>query len=288
MDLGATLILQTLGAIATIAIFSVGLAVIFGMMRVINLAHGEFIMLGGYAAVVATRHGLNLWFSILVVAPLVVGIFGLIVERVLISRLYGRMIDTLLATWGLSLFLIGLMTWTFGNTMVGLPTPLGGVQIGAYRIGVYNLFLIAIAIAIFGAIYFVLTVTRFGLKVRATMQNADMTAALGIDPRKLYSLTFGIGAALAGLAGGLMAPMTGVIPTMGGAFIAKAFITVICGGPAIIAGSAVSTGLFGVINQFVSYISTPVFGEAALLISAIVLLGIMPGGISARLFRGAT
>ena len=133
-----------------------------------------------------------------------------------------------------------------------------------------------------------LTVTRFGLKVRATMQNADMTAALGIDPRKLYSLTFGIGAALAGLAGGLMAPMTGVIPTMGGAFIAKAFITVICGGPAIIAGSAVSAGLFGVINQFVSYISTPVFGEAALLISAIVLLGIMPGGISARLFRGAT
>ena len=85
-----------------------------------------------------------------------------------------------------------------------------------------------------------------------------------------------------------MAPMTGVIPTMGGAFIAKAFITVICGGPAIIAGSAVSAGLFGVINQFVSYVSTPVFGEAALLISAIVLLGIMPGGISARLFRGAT
>jgi urea transport system permease protein len=288
MDLGATLILQTLGAIATIAIFSVGLAVIFGMMRIINLAHGEFIMLGGYAAVVATRHGLNLWLSILVVAPLLVGIFGLIVERVLISRLYGRMIDTLLATWGLSLFLIGLMTWAFGNTMVGLPTPLGGIQIGTYRMGVYNLFLIAIAIAIFGAIYFALTATRFGLKVRATMQNADMTAALGIDPRKLYSLTFGIGAALAGLADGLMAPMTGVIPTMGGAFIAKAFITVICGGPAIIAGSAVSAGLFGVINQFVSYISTPVFGEAALLISAIVLLGIMPGGISARLFRGAT
>jgi urea transport system permease protein len=288
MDLGATLVLQTMGAIATIAIFSVGLAVIFGMMRIVNLAHGEFIMLGGYAAVVATRHGLNLWLSILVVAPLLVGVFGLIVERVLISRLYGRMIDTLLATWGLSLFLIGLMTWAFGNTMVGLPTPLGGMQIGAYRIVVYNLFLIVTAITIFGAIYFALTATRFGLKVRATMQNADMTAALGIDPRKLYSFTFGIGAALAGLAGGLMAPMTGVIPTMGGAFIAKAFITVICGGPAIIAGSAVSASLFGIVNQFVSYISTPVFGEAALLISAIVLLGIMPGGISTRLFRGAT
>jgi urea transport system permease protein len=288
MDLGATLILQTLGAVATIAIFSIGLAVIFGMMRVINLAHGEFIMLGGYAAVMANRHGVNLWISILLVAPLLVGIIGLIVERVLISRLYGRMIDTLLATWGLSLFLIGLLTWTYGNTMVGLPTPLGGIQIGAYRIGAYGLFLIGVAVALYAGIYGVLTATTFGLKVRATMQNPEMTAALGINPRSLYSATFGIGAALAGLAGGLMAPITGVIPTMGGAFIAKAFITVIVGGPAIIAGSAVSAGLFGVINQFVSYVSTPVFGEAALLGSAIVLLGIMPGGISARLLRGAT
>jgi branched-subunit amino acid ABC-type transport system permease component len=288
MDLAATLFIQTLGAIATIAIFSVGLAVIFGMMRVINLAHGEFIMLGAYAAVIATRQGVNLWISMLVVAPMVVGIFGLVVERILISRLYGRMIDTLLATWGLSLFLIGLLTWMFGNTMVGLPTPLGGVQVGAYRIGAYNILLVVIAIAIFGGIYAVLNATRFGLKVRATMQNADMTAGLGINPRRLYSLTFGAGAALAGLAGGLMAPITGVIPTMGGAFIAKAFITVICGGPAIVAGSAISAGLFGIINQFVSYVSTPVFGEAALLGSAIVLLGFMPGGISARLFRGAT
>src|SRR6201987_3496770 len=101
MDLVTTLVLQTLAAIATIAIFSVGLAVIFGMMRVINLAHGEFIMLGGYGAVIAARHGVNLWVSMLFVAPLVVGLFGLVVERLLISRLYGRMTDTLLATWGL-------------------------------------------------------------------------------------------------------------------------------------------------------------------------------------------
>jgi urea transport system permease protein len=252
------------------------------------LAHGAFIMLGGYAAVIATRLGVNLWLSILFVSPVVIGVFGLIVERLLISRLYGRMVDTLLATWGLSLFLIGLVTAIFGNTMLGLPTPLGGLQIGAYRIGVYNFLVIGMAIAIFVAMYFMLTATRFGLVVRATMQNAEMTAAVGVNPRKLYSATFALGAALAGLAGGLMAPVTGVIPTMGGAFIAKAFITVICGGPAIIAGSGVSAALFGVINQFISYVSTPVFGEAALLIAAIVLLGIMPGGISAKLFRGAT
>jgi urea transport system permease protein len=188
---------------------------------------------------------------------------------------------------GLSLFLIGLVTTIFGNTMIGLPTPLGGLQIGGYRIGLYNLFLIAVAIVLFTAIYVVMKVTKFGLMARATMQNAEMTSALGVNPRRLYAATFGIGAMLAGLAGGLMAPVTGVIPTMGGAFIAKAFITVICGGPAIIAGTAAAASLFGLINQLVSYASTPVIGEAALLLAAIAMLRIVPGGASTKLFKGS-
>jgi urea transport system permease protein len=197
------------------------------------------------------------------------------------------MVDTLLATWGLSLFLIGLVTTVFGNTMIGLPTPLGGLQIGNYRVGGYNMFLIGVAIVVYGGIFAALRATRFGLMARATMQNAEMTAALGVNPRRLYAATFSLGAMLAGLAGGLMAPITGVIPGMGGAFIAKAFITVICGGPAIIAGTAVASTLFGVVNQLVSYASTPVIGEAALLVTAIVLLRAMPNGISARLFKGS-
>jgi urea transport system permease protein len=286
MDLVATLFLQALSAVATIALFSAGLAVIFGMMRVINLAHGEFMMLGGYAATLAGHAGLNLWLSILVVAPLFVGLFGLVIERLLISRLYGRMVDTLLATWGLSLLLIGLVTTVFGNTMIGLPTPLGGLQIGGYRLGGYNMFLIGVAIVVYGGIYAALRATKFGLMARATMQNPEMTAALGVNPRGLYAATFCLGAMLAGLAGGLMAPITGVIPGMGGAFIAKAFITVICGGPAIIAGTGLAAALFGAINQLVSYASTPVIGEAALLVTAIVLLRAMPNGVSAKLFKG--
>src|SRR5207237_8012677 len=109
---------------------SVGLAIIFGMMRVINLAHGEFLMLGGYAAIVATSHGMSIWLAMLVVAPIVVGIIGVIVERTIIRFLYGRMIDTMLATWGLSLFLVGLTTAMFGNTTVGVSAPLGSVQVG--------------------------------------------------------------------------------------------------------------------------------------------------------------
>jgi len=110
VDLIALLAIQVLYAIASLALISVGLAIIFGMMRVINLAHGEFLMLGGYAAIVATSHGISIWIAMLVVAPIVVGIIGVIVELTIIRFLYGRMVDTMLATWGLSLFLVGLTT----------------------------------------------------------------------------------------------------------------------------------------------------------------------------------
>ena len=105
MDLFIALILQIVYGVANLVLISIGLAIIFGMMRVINLAHGEFIMLGGYTVVIATNNGVNLWFAMLILAPLVVGIIGVVVERLLIRFLYGRMVDTLLATWGLSLLL---------------------------------------------------------------------------------------------------------------------------------------------------------------------------------------
>ena len=148
MDLVALLAIQVLYAIASLALISVGLAIIFGMMRVINLAHGEFLMLGGYAAIVATSHGISIWIAMLVVAPIVVGIIGVIVERTIIRFLYGRMIDTMLATWGLSLFLVGLTTAIFGNTTVGISAPLGSFQIGAYRTSAYTLFVIAVAVVV--------------------------------------------------------------------------------------------------------------------------------------------
>src|SRR6201982_4264651 len=98
------------------------------MMRGINLPHGEFLMLGGYAAIVATSHGINIWIAMLVVAPVVVGLIGLVVERAIIRFLYGRMIDTMLSTWGLSLFLVGLTAAIFGNPTVGISAPLGTME----------------------------------------------------------------------------------------------------------------------------------------------------------------
>src|SRR3954462_15052238 len=163
VDLVVLLAIQVLYAVASLALISVGLAIIFGMMRVVNLAHGEFLMLGGYAAIVATSQGVSIWISMLVIAPVVVGLIGIIVERAIIRFLYGRMIDTMLATWALSLFLVGLTTAIFGNTTVGISAPLGSFQIGAYRTSGYTLFVIAVAVVVLAGIFVVMRWTRLGL-----------------------------------------------------------------------------------------------------------------------------
>jgi urea ABC transporter permease protein UrtB len=285
MDQFVVLSLETLRAIATLALISVGLAIIFGMMRVINLAHGEFLMLGGYAAIMANKWGVNIWIATLVVAPLVVGLIGIVIERTIIRFLYGRPRDTMLATWGLSLLLVGITTTIFGNTTEGISAPAGSLEIGQYRIAAYSIIIILIALALFGAIWLVMNFTRYGLIARSTMQNPNMAAALGIHPPVVYAVTFGVGAGVAGLAGGVIAPLTGIVPTIGAAYVAKAFITVIGGGPAILVGSLSAASLFGAIDQIVSYISTPVIGEVALLATAIVLLRLMPEGITGRATR---
>jgi branched-subunit amino acid ABC-type transport system permease component len=287
VDLLTLLAIQVLYAIASLALMSVGLAIIFGMMKVINLAHGEFLMLGGYAAIEANRLGLSIWIAMLIVAPVVVGAIGIIVERAIIRWLYGRMIDTMLATWGLSLFLVGLTTAIFGNTTVGLSAPLGSFEIGQYRTSAYTLFVIGVAIVVLGGVLAILRFTRFGLIARGTMQNAEMAAALGVNPSRVYSITFGAGAALTGLAGAVIAPVSGVFPTIGAAYVAKCFITVIGGGASMVTGAAAASTLFGAVNQIATYVTTPVFGEVALLAAAIVLIRVLPQGITGRFFRGS-
>ena len=286
MDLFFSLALQILDGIANLALISLGLAIVFGMMRVINLAHGEFLMLGGYTVVVATNNGVNLWFAMLILAPLVVGLIGLIVERCLIQWLYGRMIDTLLATWGLSLLFIGIITSIFGaSTSTVISPPLGTVTIGEYTSSGYELFLIFVVIVLLILVYLTLKFTSLGLIARATMQNSDMSASLGISTSKIYMVTFSLGAAVSGLAGGLLAPITGVLPNIGVIYIAKAFITVISGGSAILAGTTSASVLLGGVNGIMSYITGPTFGEVALLFTAIILLRLMPTGITGRFFR---
>ena len=287
MDYAAVVLLEIIYMIAFLALTSAGLAVVFGMMRVINLAHGEFVMIGGYTTIACAKAGINVYLAMLVVSPLVVGILGLLVERLVVRQLYGRMIDTMLATWGLSLLMVGIVTFIFGNTAVSVPAPIPGYELGEFQMGGYNLFIVGIATLLILCMWLVMRFTRLGLVARGAMQSADVASSLGYDPKRVYMWTFTVGAALSGLAGGVLAPLTGLLPSSGGAYIAKAFITVITGGAAVITGTLSSSVIFGTINQVVSFGSTPVIGEIVMLAFAVVLLRLMPQGITGRFFRNA-
>src|SRR4029078_5357304 len=188
--------------------------------------------------------------------------------------------DTMLATWGLSLLMVGLVTLVFGNTAVSVPAPIQSYQVGAYQLGGYKLFIIAVAILLMLVLWLVLRHTRVGLIARGAMQNADVASSLGHNRQRISMWTCTAGAALSGLSGGVMAPLTGLLPSSGSLYIAKAFITVITGGAAVIAGTLASAAIFGTVNQIVSFGSTPVIGEIAMLALAIILHRPMPQGIT--------
>jgi branched-chain amino acid transport system permease protein len=287
MDYVCILLIQVMSSVATLVLLAIGLAIMFGMMKVINFAHGEFLMIGAYTSVMSVNAGVNFWLATFIIAPLAVAAVGFVVERLIIRFLYGRIIETMLATWGLSLFMVGAVTIVFGNTVTGISAPLGSVNIGRFSTSVYDLVLIVLAALLLVACALFLKRTKMGLIARAAMQNAEITAVLGHEPKKIYCATFVAGSAITGLAGGLIAPLTGVSPGMGLAFVAKAFITVICAGPAVILGTGLVAVTFGTVNTAVTFLSTPVFGEIALLLSAIVLLRVMPQGLTARFMRRA-
>ena len=255
-------------------------------MKVINLAHGEFMMLGGYTTITAVNLGINVFVAMLVIAPLVVGLIGLVVERLVIRHLYGRLVDTMLATWGLSLFFVGVVTMIFGNTTTSISTPISGSAIGNYQVNGYNFFIIFVAIILISGIYLLLKITRAGLIARGAMQRPDIAAALGYSPDKIYMTTFFCGSALSGLAGAVLAPLVGLVPTWGTDYIAKAFITVVVGGPSLIIGLISSSSLFGLVNQVFTFSISPVIGDVALLVSAVVLLRLLPQGITSKFFKG--
>jgi branched-chain amino acid transport system permease protein len=272
-------------AVSSLILISLGLAVVFGLMRVINLAHGEFIMLGAYCCVFAVKAGLPLWAAF-AVAALAVGLFGVLVERLIIRHLYGRLVDTLLATWGLSLFIVGAVTTLLGPQGQGISTDFGNITVGALNLSVYNLILSAIAFGMLAVTWVLARYTRFGLLVRGTMQNSAVASTMGVNPGRVYMITFGFGSALAGLAGAVLVPLTGVSPTLGLAFVAKAFITVITGGHLPLIGTATASALFGTIDGILAYVYSSVVGEVGLLIVAVIVLRLLPSGITGKLRSG--
>lgn len=272
-------------AVALLVLTSLGLAIVFGMMRVVNFAHGEFLMIGGYALILSVEAGANIWVAMFVIAPLVVGLFGYVLERLIIRHLYGRMLDTILATWGVSLALIGAATMVFGFQQRGVPSPLGSFQLGGYRDSWYSVLVIVVSAVLLGGTWWLLRRTRAGLLARGTMQNAQMAEALGMNTSRVYAWTFAAGAAVSGVAGAVLAPLTGAVPTIGTAYVTRAFITVITGGANALTGTLAASSIFGTLSEVVTRWYTPVAGHVALLVAAVVLLRVMPSGITGRFFR---
>ena len=266
-------------SISILLLVSIGLAVIFGMQGIINLAHGEFIMLGAFATLSGVRSGLNVWLAMLL-ATAAVGAFGIVLERLLIRRLYGRLFDTMLATWGVSLILVQVVDNRYGSVTEGIPVPVGSFTVGDFSMSAYNVILMGAAVALTAATFAVMRKTRYGLLARAASQSPTMAQELGVNTSLVNMWTFGLGAALAGASGALLAPLVGVIPTMGQTFVARSFMTVIVGGPSFIAGTVSASGLLGFVENVTTNRFTPVIGQAVLLMAAIVILRFMPQGLT--------
>ena len=276
-------ILNALSSASILILCALGLAVIFGMMGIINVAHGEFIMLGAYATFVFTHLlSLNIWLS-MILGALAVGVVGIAIERAVIARLYGRPLDTLLVTWGLSLALVQVVRLIFGPQAQFLSLPLvSSITLAGVTFPVYRLVLVVLAILVVVLLLWLFKYTDFGIDARAVIEDPSTAASMGIDTSRMYMLTFGIGAALAGLAGAVLSPLLNVDPTMGQKLIVRAFLVVVVGGAEILSGTVASGTFLGAVDSYVSYLTTPYFGSVALLAMAILLIRFRSGGIFAR------
>ena len=276
-----TSVLYQFGTNAAFLLLSaLGLIVILGMMNIINLAHGEFMMLGAYAASFAVHRGIPFPLAI-IAAFFATGLFGIVLERLVIRRFYGRELGALVTTWGISLILAQGALLLFGPYMPPIPIPGGAVSVGVYSFSVYWLILIGICVVLVAGLTLVYRATPFGLQARATMQNPTIARSLGIRTGRIYMLTFGLGAGLAGLSGALLAPTTSIAPYMGQQFVAPAFITVVVGGGAnVIAGAVGSSTFLSLIETPVSLALGTFYGTMALLVMALLIIRVLPAGIS--------
>jgi branched-chain amino acid transport system permease protein/urea transport system permease protein len=240
-------IFNAASAVMLLALVAMGLFIVFGMMKVINMAHGEFFMLGAYAMWWLLQRGANFWFN-LVAAAVVVGMCGVVVERTIIQRLYARGdLSTLLATFGLSILLQRGIAATFGDRPQFVSAPMsGGPTILGNTYPTYQIVAMILAIVAIVAVMLLFLRTDFGLRARATIVNPSMAAALGVDTARMNALSFALGSALAGFAGALAAPFVSVVPAMGLDWVVRSFLVVIVAGVgsigAAIGGAAIVGG----------------------------------------------
>ncbi|MHB8277004.1 MAG: urea ABC transporter permease subunit UrtB [Candidatus Humimicrobiaceae bacterium] len=262
---------------------SIGLGIIFGQMNVFNLAHGEFFMLGSYAAVIVGTLNLPPLVGILF-APIFVGAIGILVEKILIKPLYSRPMDTLLTTWGLSIVFKQVVQLIFGaknrnvNALFTGTMNVFGVQYPIYRI-----FIIVVTLILLGLVFFIFFKTSFGLKMRMVIQNREQASAMGINTASVDRWTFALGSALAGIAGAIMTPLMFINPELGSAYLTNSFIVVIIGGVSSLFGLAAGGAIIGLSKSLIDFVIKNSFlTNIIVLLFAIVVIRLKPNGLFSR------
>ena len=281
----------SLGSILLLA--ALGLAITYGLMGVINMAHGELIMIGAYATWLVQnlfRKYVPAGFEAYLVAAVPVAflasaLVGMLLERTVIRFLYGRPLETLLATWGISLILIQCVRTLFGAQNVQVENPVwmsGGIELMDNLVLPWNrIVIIAFAAAVLALVWLLLTRTRLGLFVRGVTQNRGMASALGVPTRRIDTLAFGLGSGIAGLAGCALSQVGNVGPELGQSYIVDSFMVVVLGGVGQLAGTVAAAMGLGIVNKFLEAWSGAVLAKIAVLVFIIVFIQKRPQGLFA-------
>jgi urea transport system permease protein len=280
----------SLGSVLLLA--AIGLAITFGVMGVINMAHGEMVMIGAYVTFVVqetirTSYPGLFDYSLLIAVPLafiVAGAIGVLIERSIIRFLYGRPLETLLATWGLSLVLQQAVRTMFGpnNREVGNPSWMSGAfEIGQITITYNRLWILCFTLAVFAILLAMLRYTALGLEMRAVTQNRRMAASMGIATSRVDALTFGLGSGIAGIAGVALSQIDNVSPNLGQSYIIDSFMVVVFGGVGNLWGTLVGAFTLGIANKFMEPVAGAVLGKIAILVLIILFIQKRPRGLFA-------
>jgi urea transport system permease protein len=282
MDIVVSQLMTGLSIASILMLVSLGLAVIYGVTGVINLAHGEFVMLGAYAAwALQTELGLSLAPS-LVLIFLILAAVGWLVEVLVIRHLYARPLDTILATWGIGVIAQQAIRLSVGGELryVQMPESLSAsVNVFGATESAYRLFILAVALALFAVTWGIYRYTSFGLKLRAITQNRAVASSFGINAGRIYRLTFAYGAGIAGLAGALVSPLKSVSPEMGTTYVVDAFMVVVLGGAQSLMGTLASSGILGELSGYLAFYSNDTIAKALVLLAIVVIIRFRPQGL---------
>lgn len=263
-----------------LAFAAFGLAIIYGLIGVINMGHGAMLTLGAYFTWWCTQRGLPLIPAALLSA-VAVGVIGLAFEHVIIRHFYDRPFDTLLLTWAFFLVATEVIKLLFGTDFRNVPNPLpGAIDLGIYRIPAYRTAIAGLSILIVAGTALVFYRTSLGIRIRAMIQNREVASLLGLDIAATYKLVFAFGAFMAGLAGGLIAPMYSVDPYMGNTFLVRSFFVVIIGGIGqLLAGTLFGSFTIGGLETVLALFSDQVIAQIAVFFIAVVILRFRPQGV---------